>query len=135
MNKLSIIALLFVLVLGVSCKKEYYTTEVTEIPNRTIVYTVPPSAWSFNSSDGTYITAIDMPEIDDVVFENDGVVVAALFDGTNYEVLPQVYGGFSYTYFYKPGGLTISIQGSDGSDGFKPTTGIKFKIVLIPSEQ
>jgi hypothetical protein len=135
MNKLSILAFIFILFIASSCKKEYYTTEVNEIPNRTIVYTVPASAWNFNQSDGTYITVIDMPEIDNVVFDNDGVVVAALFDGTNYEVLPQVYGGYSYTYYYKPGSLTVSVQGSDGSQGVKPTNGIKFKIVLIPSEQ
>lgn len=135
MNKLPLLALLSTLVFASSCKKEYYTTEVNEIPNQTIVYTVQPSGWSFNQADGTFITHINMPEIDNVVFDNDGVVVAAMFGDTDYEVLPQVYNGYSYTFYYRPGRLTISIQGSDGSQGVRPTNGIKFKIVLIPSKQ
>ncbi len=34
MNKLSILAFLFILFIASSCKKEYYTTEVNEIPNQ-----------------------------------------------------------------------------------------------------
>jgi hypothetical protein len=136
MNKLSMLALLFILFIATSCKKEYYTTEVKEvIPNRTVVYTVQPSAWNFNQSDGTYVTTIGMPEIDNVVFDNDGVVVSAMFDGNIYEALPQVYGGYSYTFYYKKGALTLSIQGANGSQGVRPSNAITFKIVLIPSEQ
>lgn len=134
MKYLSILALVFTLFFASSCTKEYNTIEEV-IPNRTIVYTVPVSGWSFNASDGTYITNINMPEIDNVVFENDGVVVAAMFDSNTYEVLPQVYGGYSYTYYYKPGLLTVSIQGANGSQGVRPNNPITFKIVLIPSEQ
>jgi hypothetical protein len=132
MKKLSMLSLLLVLLLGTGCKKEYYTENV---PNYTVVTTVQSSEWAYNTTDGTYNARISMPEIDDVVFNNDGIVVAAMFDGVNYEGLPQVYGGYTYTYFYQPGYLTISIQGATGSEGGRPTGGIKFKIVLIPSQQ
>lgn len=132
MKKLSMLSLLFMLLLGAGCKKEYYTEN---IPNYTVVTTVESSQWTFNSNDGTYNARITMPEISDVVFQNDGVVVAAMFDGANYEGLPQVYGGYTYTYFYQPGYLTISIQGANGGQGGRPTGGIGFKIVLIPSQQ
>ncbi len=116
-----------------SCKKEYITNET--IPNFTVVHTVAVADWTLRQSDGTYNAVINMPEIDNVTFDNDGVIVAAMFDGTNYEALPQVYDGFSYTYFYSPGFLTVSVQGATGGAGSRPTGPIKFKIVLVPSEQ
>lgn len=116
-----------------SCKKEYITNET--IPNFTVVHTVAVADWTYRQADGTYTAVINMPEIDNVSFDNDGVVVAAMFDGTNYEALPQVYDGFSYTFFYSPGFLTLSVQKADGTAATRPTGPIKFKIVLIPSEQ
>lgn len=132
MKQLSMLSLLFVLFFTTSCKKEYITQT---IPNTTVVTTIIPADWQYSSGDGTYNAAIPMPEIDQVVFDNDGVVVSAMFDGINYEGLPQVYDGYTYTYFYKPGYLTISIQAANGGPGGRPTGNIRFKIVLIPSGQ
>lgn len=131
MKKLSILSLLLLIVFA-SCKKEYINQT---IPNTTVVHTVNSADWTYSSADGTYNATISMPEINDVVFDNDGVVVAAMFDGVNYEGLPQVYGGYTYTYFYQPGYLTISIQAANGGEGGRPTGNIRFKIVLVPSGQ
>ncbi len=128
-----LLALLSIFLVASSCKKEYITNE--NIPNFTVVHTVAIADWKLNQQDGTYTAVINMPEIDNVSFTNDGVVVAAMFDGTNYEALPQVYDNLSYTFFYSPGFLTLSIQGANGGQGARPTGPVKFKIVLIPSEQ
>ncbi|GGH72060.1 hypothetical protein HNQ91_003360 [Filimonas zeae] len=133
MTKLSMLSLLFVMLFATSCKKEYYTENV---PNYTVVTTVTPNQWEYNSGDRTYNAVIQMPEINDVVFENDGVVVSAMFGQNTYDALPQVYEGYSYTYFYQPGYLTISYQSTDPSvTPGRPTGNITFKIVLIPSQQ
>ncbi len=135
MKKLPLLFLLLGIVLFTTsaCKKEYITNET--IPNFTVVHTVVVADWTLNQADGTYTAVIKMPEIDNVSFDNDGVVVAAMFDNINYEALPQVYDGFSYTFFYSPGFLTISVQGANGGPGSRPTGPIKFKIVLVPSAQ
>lgn len=133
MKKQLILPLLAVLVFMMSgCKKEYITQT---IQNTTVLTTVKPSDWSFQSSDGTYTVGINMPEITDVVNDNDGVLVDCMFDGINYEPLPQVYNGYSYTYFYRTGVLYLSVQGADGSNGVRPTANVGVKIVLIPSGQ
>lgn len=133
MTKLSMLSLLFVMLFATSCKKEYYTEN---IPNYTVVTTITPNTWEYNSGDKTYNAVIAMQEINDVVFENDGVVVSAMFSNNVYDALPQVYNGYSYTYFYQPGFLTISYQSTDaGATPNRPTGNITFKIVLIPSQQ
>lgn len=132
MKKLTILPLLFLFVLASSCKKEYITQE-TVIQNTTVLATIQPNQWAYSSTDGTYNATINMPEIDQTVNDNDGVVVAAKFDGVNYEGLPQVYGGYSYTYYYQPGYLSISVQNADGTAGAAPTEAVDIKIVLVPS--
>lgn len=135
MKKLPLLLLLLsVFFVASSCTKQYNTTEEV-IPNFTVVHTVAVGDWKFTAADGTYTAIINMPEIDNVSFDNDGVVVAAMFDNVNYEALPQVYDGLSYTFFYSPGFLTISVQGANGGQGSKPTGPVRFKIVLIPSAQ
>lgn len=130
MKRISVLSALMLLLFATSCKKEYITQA---IPNTTVVQTVAPSNWTVNPNDGTYNASIQMPEIDQTVFDNDAVVVAASFGGGSYEGLPQVFDGYSYTYFYQPGSVTISIQGANGSEGGRPSGNITFKITLLPS--
>lgn len=131
MKKISVFAVLLML-FATACKKEYVTQEVR---NTTVVYTLKASDWTLDNSDGTYNASIGMPEIDQTVFENDGVVASAMFNEGLYDALPQVYGGVTYLYYYQPGAVTISIQGANGSAVTKPTRDITFKIVLVPSMQ
>ncbi|WP_298709863.1 hypothetical protein [uncultured Chitinophaga sp.] len=133
MKRFPILLLLLGVVMTSACTKEYNTTEV--IPNFTVVHTVAVADWTYTQADGTYNAIINMPEIDNVSFENDGVIVAAMFDRTNYEALPQVYDGYSYTFFYQPGYVSLSVQGANGGQGARPTGPVTFKIVLVPSAQ
>lgn len=115
--------------LFVSCKKE----EVL-IPNRTIYVEVNSNDWTLNSTNNTYQAVLDMPEITSDVSERDAVqVYISLGDGL-YEALPQVYGGLTYLYSYRPGELFLDVQTSDGERPIKLNSTMRVKIVIIPSE-
>jgi hypothetical protein len=126
--------LLAVLVLGLGflvsgCKKEYITNEV---PNTTIQATIASNTWQFDNNTKTYYREIDMPEITDGINQTDGVLVYISGDGNTWEAVPDVYNGSTIIYTYKPGLLTLEIQGADGST-VNPPGDMYVKIVLVAS--
>ena len=118
--------LLFILVTLGGCTKEYV------VPNRTIIIELGRGDW-LNAGNRTYSAAIDMPEIDEYVNENHGMLVYLSFGNSTFEPVPQVYDGISYSYFTRPGQLVLQIQSSDGSTLLNPPGSMTVKIVLIES--
>ena len=103
------------------------------VPNTTIIVDVAPSDWTYSSSSQTYYVQFDMPEIDSYTNDNYAIVVSASFGGDLYEAFPEVYNGYSYSFTHQVGTLTIEVQGADGSTVGPPTTSMRAKIVIIPS--
>ena len=109
-----------------------YKKEVI-IPNRTIITTLDSGDWIKFDGGLSYTAAINMPEIDDYVNENHGILVYFSFQDGTYEALPEVYNGISYSYITRAGQIVIEIQSSDGISVVTPPGGVTVKIVLIES--
>jgi hypothetical protein len=115
-----------------SCKKETIVQEV--VPNRTITTTIPASAWKKDDAKGTYYVTISMPEIDDRVYQTNGVLVYFSFDGKIYEAIPDVLDGSTLEVTHSIGSISIDIQGADGGLVNPPNQDIFVKIVLVESD-
>jgi hypothetical protein len=117
-----------------SCKKDTY---IQETQNRTIIYTIQPSDWQVTNNGRTITTDIDLPEIDQLNVDVEGVLVYLdhPVNVDSYIQLPYVYNGASYTYEHFNGGVAVQIQRSEFSSQNPsiPTIPIRVKVVLIPS--
>lgn len=134
MKKL-LLLLLCVTTLGlVSCKKE---TIIQESPNRTFVYTVRANSWTLSTDGYTYSTILDIPEVDNVTLDDEGVLVYITNPGdrSRQKQLPFVYKVDAYSYEISNGKIRIDIESSDfqDRDPIKPTTDIEAKVIIIPS--
>lgn len=119
--KKTILLLLCTVTLGlVSCKKDTIINETT--PNRTIVFDVNPNEWVLDG--GTYYLDLDIIEIDDINFYDEGILVyMATPNFTNYYQLP--YGDYDYEAHI--GGISIS-------KSTPPSTAMRIKVVLVAAE-
>jgi hypothetical protein len=132
-NKL--LLLLCIASLGLaSCKKDTY---IQEVQNKTIILTIPPSAWKVENNGRTITTDVLVDEIDQFNVEIEGVLVYLdhPVNVNSYIQLPYVYNGATYTYEHFNGGIAIDIQRSEFStqNPTVPTVPIRVKVVLIPS--
>lgn len=119
----------------VSCKKD---TIINETPNRTFIYTIKPSSWTLNADKTTYTTILDIPEIDDVTLDDEGVLIY-ITDPENANVqkpLPHTFDMHAYSYEFTQGEIRVFIQSSDDIDLIPqaPTKPITAKVIIIPSE-
>ncbi|BAV04299.1 hypothetical protein SAMN05421788_11030 [Filimonas lacunae] len=136
MKKLFILPLLALLVFFSSCKKEYIT-QVT--PSKTIYQDIKITDWVYDATDKTYYTKnIDLTnDINTVEYADGAISVAVDFNGAthNYEALPQVYNGYSYTYFYYNGILKLGVGDAYNQSipGLPFSGTITAKITLIPA--
>lgn len=132
MKKLAIV-LLGILVLGTSsCRKvteEYYT-----IPNKTIYDVVQENEWITNDGGVTYSFSIPLAEINQNVYDLDGILVYGTFVDGEDEPIPNVFEGISYTYAVRVGAIIIKVQSTDLGEINRPGA-LPVKIVLIPSER
>ena len=129
---LSILCVAVIALTASSCKKE---TIIAPSNNRTILTDVSSTSWHSEDGGKTYSAIIDMPEIDDYVNENDGVLVYLSFTDGVWEQVPEVYQGTSYSYTHNPGKLVLYAQGYDGAVSITRPDAAQLKIVLVDSEQ
>lgn len=135
MKKLTILFLCIATLGLASCKKDTIINQTT--PNKTIVLNVASSSWSLSSDQFTYYTTVNVPEIDDITMNDEGVLVYMSFDnGVTYLPLPFVYDVYSYSTVISKGKIEIDIQSSDlqSRKTIKPTGNVKVKVVIIASE-
>ena len=120
MKKITLL-LICIATLGLaSCQKETYVNQT--IANRTIVFDVSPNQWIL--SNGLYYLDLDMDEIDDINFYDEGILVySATPNFTSYYQLP--YGDFDYEAHI--GGISISSP-------YRPSTNMRIKVVLVAAE-
>jgi hypothetical protein len=135
--KVSIIALsLFSLFAFSACKKE--VTEVQQVKQAySKIVSIAPSTWQL-TSDSTRLTAdIPVPEIDQYMYNNGGVLVYLQFEQGKWEALPETFLGLTYTYTHDQGGVTINIYEAYGgtiNPNTLPNAPINAKIVLIDAD-
>jgi len=132
MKTLLSLPILLMAILFTGCTKKYeYVT-----PNQTIFFDVASGDWTENTANKTYSVNLPIPEIDGQANQDYGILVSISGDGELYEVLPETYGGYAYSYTHNVGNLTLERQVVDGTDaGDKPEADIRVKIVLVESQQ
>ena len=137
MKKLTLL-LFCVATLGLaSCKKEVFIPEQI-LPNQTLETVISPSQWVYSENNKRLSTTINFPEIDEITFKNDGVLVYIYPDNAvpEYKQLPLVFDAQAYSYIVRRGSITIDIQTSGDTklEPFKPTIPIGLRVVIITSK-
>ena len=114
-----------------SCKKEI--TEVREVDQAfSAVYTINSSDWKTTNGGQTYSVEFDVPELDNVIYQDGAVLVYLSFSGSSYyEALPQVFDGITYGVIHGNGYVGIDMSAIDGANITPPGQPVSAKIILI----
>lgn len=125
---LLIVPLLFIFS---SCTKEI--TKVQQVDQAfSAVYTIQTSGWTTDNNGLSYTAQINIPELDNTVYQNGAVLVYLSFSGTTYyEALPEVFDGIAYGAIHSNGYVGIDISALSGDAINAPTQTISAKVVLI----
>ncbi|MGN6436351.1 MAG: hypothetical protein ACTHMM_07440 [Agriterribacter sp.] len=119
------------LVIFSSCKKE--VTEVQRVDQAfSAVYTIDPGDWIASDGGRMQSAELEVPELDNVVYQDGAVLVYLSFSGTDYyEALPQVYDGITYGVLHSDGYITIDMTALSGNPINAPGQSVRAKVVLI----
>ncbi len=118
-----------------SCRKE-----ITQVPQvnqaYSAVYTIAPGEWS--SSDGgiSYSAELEVPELDNLIYEDGAVLAYLSFSGASYyEALPQVFDGITYGAIHGKGFVSIDMSALSGNAINPPGQAVSVKIILIDAQR
>lgn len=125
-------------VAATSCtKKNYYTT-----PSQTIIASADSTDWKVDNTGDAWVISVSMPEITNFVNQNDDVSVAISYNfntpsasDIQFEAIPELYNGYSYSFVYGVGYLNIYAQSPTGTVPAATPGAVWAKIVLTPSQQ
>lgn len=112
-----------------SCKKE-----VTEQVNQAFsaVYDIAPGDWTTSNGGLSYSAELDIPELDNIIYQDGAVLVYFSFSGTSYyEALPQVFDGITYGAIHGNGYVSIDMSALSGNPINPPGQTVSAKIILI----
>ncbi len=114
-----------------SCKKE--VTKVEQVDQAySAIYTIQPGDWTTNNNGLSYTAELNVPELDNVIYQNGAVLVYLSFSGTSYfEALPEVFDGITYGAIHSPGYVGIDISAISGDLISPPGQTITAKVILI----
>jgi hypothetical protein len=124
---LSILCVSIIALTAASCKKE---TNIA--PSRAFFEDV--NTWVRTIDDnGNYTYTADVPlaEIDDYYDSRGAVIIYNDLGDGNYELLPRVYNGITYSPTYTFGHVYIDAQSATGIGAFDPPPALHLKIVLV----
>lgn len=131
MKRIAVFLLLSTVLLG-ACKKEYITQEVDQAFSA--VYTLNASNWGTTDNGLSYSTTLSVPEIDDVIVSQGGVIVYLSFDnGANYEAVPEVFDNIAYGAVHSKGSVTLDIYDIGGGQ-ITPPGSILAKVVILDAK-
>ncbi len=135
MKKIIYIAVALVGTLALSsCQK----TEVIENHYnnaRSLWFEVGSNQWTPNASGELWSYSRNIPEIDELIFENGTVLVDISFGDGIFEPLTTVYEGLAYRYDYEVGRLWIDVTWADGQGGAVGRPGdITLKVLLLDGD-
>lgn len=130
MKKLFILSTLAFMIFA-SCKKE--VTQVQKVNQAfSAVYNINPSDWTTTNNGASYTAELNIPELDNVIYNNGAVLVYLSFSGTSYyEALPEVFDGITYGVIHSTGYVGIDISDVTGATINPPGQTISAKVVLI----
>ena len=128
--------LLFLCISGIgmgSCTKK-----VTQVVNQgfSAIYNIKASGWKANSTN-TYINyEFNVPELDQFMLENGGVMVyLSLNGGETYETLPEVVQNVAYGSYHYLNTVGIDLSPADNTGTVTaPTDDLKVKLVLLDAQ-
>ncbi|HRO47025.1 hypothetical protein [Agriterribacter sp.] len=114
-----------------SCKKE--VTQVQQVDQAfSAVYDIAPGDWTTTNSGLSYSAELDVPELDNAIYQDGAVLVYLSFSGTSYyEALPQVFDGITYGAIHGNGYISIDISALSGNPVDPPGQSVSAKIILI----
>lgn len=114
-----------------SCKKE--VTKVEQVDQAfSAVYTIQPGDWTTDNDGVSYTAQLNVPEVDDALYQNGAVLVYLSFSGTNYyEAIPEVFDGIAYGAIHSNGYVGVDISAVSGELINAPTQSISAKVVII----
>lgn len=129
--KKSLFLLISAILIFSSCKKE--VTQVEKVDQAySAVYTIQPGDWTTANSGLSYTADLNVPELDNIIYQNGAVLVYLSFSGTSYyEALPEVFDGITYGAIHSPGYVGIDISDISGQAINPPGQTISAKVVLI----
>ena len=119
-------------ILFTSCKKQEIT-QVNQVDQAfSAVYNIKKSDWTTTDSGHIYTSQINVPELDDVIYQNGAVLVYLSFAGNSYyEAVPQVFNGIAYGVIHSKQYVSIDMSALDGGVINPPTGDVLAKIILI----
>ncbi|MBX2925108.1 MAG: hypothetical protein KF746_23100 [Chitinophagaceae bacterium] len=119
------------LIIFSSCKKE--VTEVQQVDQAfSAVYTIEPNDWIASNGGKMQSAELEVPELDNVIYQDGAVLVFLSFSGTDYyEALPQVFEGITYGVLHSNGYVTIDMTALSGNLVDPPGENVRAKVVLI----
>lgn len=114
-----------------SCKKE--VTKVEQVDQAySALSTIQPTDWTTDNNGLSYTAELNIPELDNVIYDHGAVLVYISFTGTSYyEALPEVFDGITYGAIHSPGYVGIDISAVSGDPIDPPGQTISAKVILI----
>lgn len=114
-----------------SCKKE--TTVVEQVDQAfSAVYNIAPGDWTTTNGGLSYSAGLEVPELDQTIYQNGAVLVYLSFAGSSfYEALPQVFDGITYGAIHGNGYVNIDISALSGEAIDPPGKTVSAKVILI----
>ncbi|MBX3242591.1 MAG: hypothetical protein KIT80_05575 [Chitinophagaceae bacterium] len=118
-------------VLFASCRKE--VVEVQKVDQAfSAVYTIRPADWYSSDGGKSYSADLEIPELDNVIYQDGAVLVFLSFEGeTYYEAIPQVFDGITYGVIHSNGYVVIDISAISGETINPPGKNVTAKVILI----
>lgn len=126
---------LFLLMLTTgACKKE-----VTQVVDQgySAVYKIHASDFSASNGGENYTTQLSVPEVDQQIVANGGVMVYISLDGGDtYEAMPEVFDNVAYGTYHQVGKVFVDMSNPGGSGAIPapvdPTVGyFLIKVVIL----
>lgn len=125
--------LAIMLLMATSCTKEVIQKVEQRVDQAySATYTIQAADWFTTNGGKTYSAELEIPELDNVIYQDGAVLVFIKFDGQNFfEALPQVFDGISYGVIHNNGYVVIDLNDIDGGNINPPNARVTAKVILI----
>lgn len=119
-------------ILFASCKKQEIT-QVNQVDQAfSAVYNITKSDWTTIDGGKIYTAKINIPELDNIIYQNGAVLVYLSFAGNSYyEAVPQVFNGIAYGAIHSDQYVSIDMSAVNGGVVNAPVSDVLAKIILI----
>jgi len=136
MSKITTMSLLVMTLFAMgACKKTVYNT-TNQVFSAT--YKIEPADWKADTRNpkvNYFVANLPVPEVDDIVVGDGGVVVYLSFDGgTTFDALPEEVLGITYNAYHSKGIVTIGYGSLDVSQPPLPANEILAKVVILDGQ-